>query len=110
MRELLSNHVPELGDLTAAESQIGHKIIGDFLFDRDDFLFELSTIVFFLALACRSSGLSSLGVATPDFDRLVNPISTKEGSLYSPYDTGTPGFLDLLTALKKQARHHQVPV
>ena len=34
----------------ATESQIGHKIIGDFLFDRDGFLFELSTIVFFLAL------------------------------------------------------------
>ena len=38
----------------AAESQIGHKIIGDFLFDRDGFLFELSAIVFFLTLACRS--------------------------------------------------------
>ena len=33
----------------AVEFQIGHKIIGDFLFDLDGFLFELSTIVFFLA-------------------------------------------------------------
>ena len=35
----------------AVEFQIGHKIIGDFLFDLDGFLFELSTIVFFLDLA-----------------------------------------------------------
>ena len=37
----------------AVEFQIGHKIIGDFLFDRDGFLFELSMIVYFLALAWR---------------------------------------------------------
>ena len=86
----------------AAEFQIGHKIIEDF--DHDGFFFDLSTIVFFLALACRSSGLSSLGLAPPDFDGSVNPISTKGGRLYPPNNTGTPEFSDLPTALKLEEK------
>ena len=40
------------------------------------------------------------GVAPPDFDRLVNPISTRGGGrLCLLNNTGTPGFSDLPTAL-----------
>ena len=48
-------------------------------------------------------GLSFLGVPcpppSPDFGRLVNPISTKGGRLCPPNNTSTPGFSDLPTAL-----------
>ena len=48
-----------------------------------------------LLQACRPWG--SPGVAPPDFDRSVNPISTKGGSLCPPNDAGTLGFSDLPT-------------
>ena len=38
-------------------------------------------------------------MATTDFGRSVNPISTKGGRLCPPNNTGTPGFSDLLTDL-----------
>jgi hypothetical protein len=38
-------------------------------------------------------------MAPPNFGRSVNPISTKEGSLFPLNNTGTPGFSDLPTAL-----------
>ena len=38
-------------------------------------------------------------MSPPDFDRSVNPISTKGGRLCPPNNTGTPGFWDLPTAL-----------
>jgi hypothetical protein len=34
-------------------------------------------------------------MASPDFDRSVNPISTRWGRFFSPNNTGTPGFSDL---------------
>ena len=37
----------------------------------------------------------------PDFGRTVNPISTKGDRLCTPNNTGTPGFSDLPTALRK---------
>ena len=42
---------------------------------------------------------SGVAMASPDFSRSVNPISTKEGRLCSPNNTGTPGFPDLAKAL-----------
>jgi hypothetical protein len=39
-------------------------------------------------------------MASPEFGRSVNPISTKGGRLCPPNNTGTPGFLDLPTDLK----------
>ena len=39
-------------------------------------------------------------MATPDFGRSVNPISTKGGRLFPPNNTGTPGISDLPTALR----------
>ena len=40
-------------------------------------------------------------MASPDFGRSVNPISTMErGRLYPPNNTGTPWFSDLPTALQ----------
>ena len=38
-------------------------------------------------------------MAPPDFDRSVNPISTKGVRLCPPNNSGTPGFSDLPTAL-----------
>ena len=38
-------------------------------------------------------------MATPDFGRSVNPISTKGGRLCPPNNTGTLGFSDLPMAL-----------
>ena len=38
-------------------------------------------------------------MASPDFARSVNPISTKGDRLCPPNNTGTPGFSDLPTAL-----------
>ena len=38
-------------------------------------------------------------MAPPDFDRSVNPISTKGDRLCPPNDTGTHGFSNLPTAL-----------
>ena len=38
-------------------------------------------------------------MAPPNFGKLVNPISTKGGSLCPLNNTGTPGFSDLPTAL-----------
>ena len=49
------------------------------------------------------------GVPPSDFGRSVNPISTKGGRLCPPYNTGTPGFSDLPTALSSAAaaaRHY----
>ena len=46
------------------------------------------------AQACRPCAMAS-----PDLDRLVNPISTKGGRLCPPNNTGIPGFSDLPTAL-----------
>ena len=40
-------------------------------------------------------------MAPPDFGRTVKPISTKGGRLCTPNNTGTPGFSDLPTALRK---------
>ena len=42
-------------------------------------------------------------MAPPDFDRSVNPSSTKGGRLCPPNSTSTPGFSDLLTALEPVA-------
>ena len=50
-----------------------------------------------LPQACRPWGVP--GVASSDFGRSVNPISTEGGSLSPPNNTGTPGFSDLPTAL-----------
>ena len=44
-------------------------------------------------------------MAPPDFGRSVNPISTRGGADYAHLiTTGTPGFLDLPTALILQLR------
>ena len=40
-------------------------------------------------------------MSSPDFGRLVNPISTKGGRLCPPNNTGTPGFSNLPTALRQ---------
>ena len=45
-------------------------------------------------------------MAPPDFDRSVNPISTKEGRLCPP--NNTPGFSDLPTALLNSARKQNI--
>ena len=39
------------------------------------------------------------GAGAPDFEKSVNPISTKGGILCPPNNTGTTGFSDLPTAL-----------
>ena len=39
-------------------------------------------------------------MATPDFGRSVNPISTKRRDYAHLITTGTPGFPELLTVLK----------
>ena len=39
------------------------------------------------------------GMATLDFDRSVDPISTKGGRLWPPNNTGTPRFSNVPTAL-----------
>ena len=44
-------------------------------------------------------------MASPDFDRSVNPISTEGGRLCPPNNTGTPGFSDLPTALHSTYLH-----
>ena len=54
-------------------------------------------------------GSAGDAMAPPDFGRSVNPISTKGGRLCPPYNTGTPGFSDLPTALSSAAaaaRHY----
>jgi hypothetical protein len=45
-------------------------------------------------------------VAPPNFGRSVNPNSTKGGRLCPPYNTGTPGFSDLPTALEYEDRSY----
>ena len=48
-------------------------------------------------------------MASPDFGRSVNPISTKGGRLCPQNNTGTPGFSDLPTALYFHADLPSVP-
>ena len=45
-------------------------------------------------------------MAPPDFGTSVNPISAKGGRLCPPYNTGTPGFSDLPTALEYEDRSY----
>ena len=47
-------------------------------------------------------GGARVAMAPPDFGRSVNPISTKGGRLCPPYNTGSPGFSDLSTALPEK--------
>ena len=59
------------------------------------------------AQACRP-GVPGVAMAPPDFGRSFNPISTRRKADYAhQITTGTPGFLDLPTALK---RHYYVDV
>ena len=44
-------------------------------------------------------GAGGAMVPAPDLGASVNPISAKGGRLCPPYNTGTPGFSDLPTAL-----------
>ena len=44
-------------------------------------------------------------IAPPDCGRSVNPISTRRGRLCTPYNTGTPAFSDLPTALICNSRY-----
>ena len=48
-------------------------------------------------------------MASPDFGRSVNPISTKGGRLCPQNNTGTPRFSDLPTALYFHADLPSVP-
>ena len=48
-------------------------------------------------------------MAPPDFARSVKPISTNGSRLCPRYNTGTPGFSDLPTALQSAQETHLPP-
>ena len=48
---------------------------------------------------CPWAGGAGGAMAPSDFERSVNPISTKEGRLCPPNNIGNPGFSDLPKAL-----------
>ena len=49
--------------------------------------------------ACRPAGCAGCAMAHPDFGRSVYAVSTRRTDYAHLITAGTPGFLDLLTAL-----------